>query len=207
MKETLRELLAKRFKPMPVPGQLPLEGNATPAAVLVPIFLKGESYHILFTKRTENVQKHRGEISFPGGAFETKDGSLINTALRESNEEIGLNSSDIEVLGPLGDTPTMVSGYVISPYIGVILYPHELHLDPYETQEVFEAPVLDLMDKNCFREEIRVRDGKPSPVYYYNYGERVIWGATAKILKQFLSVFEEAMAQERVKGLPAPSNR
>ena len=207
MKETLRELLAKRFKPASTPGQLSLPDNVTPAAVLVPIFLKDESYHILFTKRTQTVQKHRGEVSFPGGAFETKDGSLLNTALRESNEEIGLNISDVEVLGPLGDTPTMVSGYVISPYLGVIPYPHEFHLDPYETQEVFEAPVIDLMDKTCFREEIRVRDGKPSPVYYYSYGDRVIWGATAKILKQFLSVFEEALAQERMRGFSVPSDR
>jgi 8-oxo-dGTP pyrophosphatase MutT (NUDIX family) len=191
MKELLQQLLASRQK------QEFADTNAVPAAVLVPIFFKEGQCHILFTKRTEHVPKHHGEISFPGGAFESYDGSLLKTALRESKEEIGLPEADIEVLGSLSDSPTMVSGYVIHPFIGVIPYPHALTLDPFETEAVIEAPVLELMDTSRFHEEIRVKEGKSWKVYFYHFEDKVIWGATANILRQFLSVFNEAMACER----------
>ncbi len=190
VKEQLLQLLASRQKPEFT------DTGAVPAAVLVPLFFKDGQCHILFTKRTEHVPKHRGEISFPGGAFEPYDGSLLKTALRESHEEIGLREDDIEVLGALNDLPTLVSGYVIYPFIGVIPYPHTLNLNPFETESVIEAPVIELIDTSRFYEETRFKEGKPWKVYFYQYGDKLIWGATANILRQFLSVFKEAMGNE-----------
>ncbi len=196
MKEELRQLLASRPK-----ATVSADGT-TPAAVLIPMFSHEGQYHLLFTKRTEEVQKHRGQVAFPGGAFEVRDGSLLNTALRESYEEIGLPVSDVEILGALDDTPTSSSGYLISPFLGLIPWPFELKLDPHETAEVFSTPVTALLDKDCFREEVRLREGKPQSVYYYRYRDRTIWGATAKILKQFLAIYAEVLVQQSLAAPP-----
>ncbi|MFH0847635.1 MAG: CoA pyrophosphatase [Chloroflexota bacterium] len=198
MKEELRQLLASRPR---VAGST---NGTIPAAVLIPMFSCEGQYHILFTRRTEALLKHSGQVAFPGGAFEVGDGSLLNTALRESYEEIGLPPSSIEILGALDDTPTSSSGYLIYPFVGLIPWPFEFKLAPYETAEVFSVPSAALLDKNCCREEIRLREGKPQSVYYYQYQDRIIWGATARILKQFLAVFGEAEKQASPVLPPSP---
>ncbi|MFH1639440.1 MAG: CoA pyrophosphatase [Chloroflexota bacterium] len=183
MEDQLRNALSSK------PEQLQATNDERLAAVLIPMFCKEGQYHILFTKRTMNMQRHRGEISFPGGAYEDQDGSLLNTALRETAEEIGLAPADINVLGALDTTPTVASGYLIYPFLGVIPWPHTLRLERWEIDEVFDVPIPVLMDKNCFREEIRERDGRSISVFYYDYQGRTIWGATAKILHNFLNIF------------------
>ena len=164
------------------------------AAVLVPIFIKDGDYHILFTKRTELVRQHRGEISFPGGHFEAGDGSLLQTALRETSEEVGIAQNEIKVLGTLDDVFTHVSGIVISPYIGLIPYPHNLRLEAHEIAEVIEPPVPALLAGGCFREEVVQYMGEYHTVYYYDYQGKTIWGATARILHQFLDIYTRAAA-------------
>jgi 8-oxo-dGTP pyrophosphatase MutT (NUDIX family) len=159
------------------------------SAVLVPVFVKNGQYHLLFIQRTERVKEHKGQISFPGGSYEKADGSLLNTALREAQEEIGLAPDDVKILGELDDTATATSNYIISPFIGLIPYPYSFKPDKWETEELIEIPIIALLDKNCFREGITVQNGQEIDTYFYQYGDRSVWGATAKILWQFLEIF------------------
>ena len=159
------------------------------SAVLVPFFFKMGQYHLLFIQRTERVKDHKGQISFPGGAYEKADGLLLNTALREAREEIGLAPKDVKVLGELDDTPTATSSYIISPFVGVIPYPYNFKLDKWETEELIEIPITALLGKNCFSESIIEQNGEGINTYFFKYGDRNIWGATATILKQFLEIF------------------
>ncbi len=165
------------------------------AAVLLPIYNKQEQYHILFTKRTETVKKHKGQICFPGGAYQKENGTLVNTALRECAEEIGLMANKIEILGELDDIATMTSGYIVSPFVGFIPWPHTLKVDQREVKEIIEIPISALLDKCCLREEAKVIDGKAVTLYFYHYQWRVIWGATAKILNQFLDIFTPVVGE------------
>lgn len=163
--------------------------NKTPAAILLPLHETNGEYYILFTRRTEKVEHHKGQISFPGGAYEKSDGNLLNTALRESKEEIGLNPELVDVLGELDDTVTTSTGYIISPFVGWIPWPITLTPDPVEVEEIIDVPVSILLNKDYQRQEIRSINGKQIVMYFYHYKNRVIWGQTAKILHQFLDVF------------------
>ena len=165
------------------------------AAVLLPLYYKQGEYHILFTKRTEMVTEHKGQICFPGGVYQKEDGALLNTALRECVEEIGLTADMIEVLGELDSITTATSGYVISPFVGSVSWPHTLKMDPRETDELIEVPVLALLDKKCLRQENEVINGKAVTFYFYHCRGRVIWGATARILNQFLDIFTRVAAE------------
>jgi 8-oxo-dGTP pyrophosphatase MutT (NUDIX family) len=158
------------------------------SAVLVPVFVKAGQYHLLFIQRTARVKDHKGQISFPGGAYQKEDGLLLNTALREAREEIGLAPKDVEILGELDDTPTTTSNYIISPFVGLIPYSYNFLLDKWETEELIEVPITALLDKNCFSESITIQNGEGTNTYFFKYGDRIIWGATAKILKQFLEI-------------------
>lgn len=184
MKENLKQALALRRKAS-------LSGRGlTEAAVLIPIFCKDEDYHILFTQRSDRVQHHKGQISFPGGARSEVDASLLDTALRESLEEIGLEAKDAEVLGELDDTPTTTSSFNISPFVAFIPYPYHFTLNTYEINEIFSVPVSALLHKAKKREERYIFDGEVFVGYSYEYEGKVIWGATAQIVRQFLEVWQ-----------------
>jgi len=187
MKQRLRQALSQRQKRHIV------DARRVPSAVLVPIYQKQGQYYILFTQRTEKVKDHKGQISFPGGACEKEDGSPVNTALREATEEIGLKASDVEVLGELDDMATIGSGYIISPFVAAIPWPYQFKLDEWETEELIEVPISALFDKNCVRQETDVLDGQVVTAYFYHYQGRVIWGATARILKQLLDILGSIM--------------
>lgn len=159
------------------------------SAVLVPIYHKQGQYYILLTKRTETVKDHKGQISFPGGAYEAEDRTLVNTALRECAEEIGLTTDGIEVLGELDDTITHTSNYIISPFVALIRWPYQFNIDQREIEEIIEVPIMALLEKNCQREKTEILDGEAITSYFYHYHGKVIWGATAKILNQFLAIF------------------
>jgi len=159
------------------------------SAVLVPIFLKAGQYHLLFIQRTERVREHKGQISFPGGAYEKDDRILLNTALREAEEEIGLAPGDVDVLGELDDVPTASSNYVISPFVGAIPYPYKFQLDKWETEELIEVPIASLLDTDCYSESIVKLNGLEIDTGFYKCGDKIIWGATSKILKQFLEIY------------------
>jgi 8-oxo-dGTP pyrophosphatase MutT (NUDIX family) len=158
-------------------------GASRRAGVLVPLFVRDGALWVVFTRRTETVEHHRGQISFPGGGEEPDDESLLDTALRETEEEIGVAASDVRYLGRLSPIVTVTDFYV-EPYVGAIPQPYAFRPAEAEIAQVIEAPVAALLDPKIF--ETRAFPGRPDPVLFYNHGEHVIWGATARILKELL---------------------
>lgn len=184
MKEKLRQALALRHK-------VSLAGRGlTEAAVLIPIFCKDGEYHILFIKRSDQVQHHKGQISFPGGARSEVDSSLLDTAIRESWEEIGLETRDADVLGELDDTPTTTSSFNVSPFVAFVPYPYHFTANRYEIDEIFSVPVSGLLYEARQGEERYTFDGEVFVGYSYEYEGKVIWGATAYILRQLLEIWQ-----------------
>ncbi len=157
------------------------------AAVLVPLFKKDEDCHLLFTKRSEEVKYHKGEISFPGGVVDEDDSELISTALREASEEVGLRESDVQIIGLLDDIVT-ITEFIVTPIVGLFPYPYPFKVSEAEIAELIEVPLSFLLDKNCFTERQIFRGGREEVIYNYQYGNHNIWGATARILKQFLDL-------------------
>jgi 8-oxo-dGTP pyrophosphatase MutT (NUDIX family) len=169
-------------------------GEPVSSAVLIPLLIKDEEYHILFTKRTDTVREHKGQISFPGGAYEREDPTLLDTALRECKEEIGLDCSAVEVLGELDEILTQHTNYLVAPFVGVISSPCGFKADPREVGEILEVPISVLLDKDNLRlETMTDGNGKVIIGYYYNYKGHVIWGATARILTQFLDIWNQVL--------------
>ena len=189
MKQRLRQAISQRQK------QHIVDANRVPSAVLLPIYDKQGQYYILFIKRTRNVKEHKGEISFPGGAYQDDDRTLLNTALRECAEEIDLMADRVEVLGELDDVVT-ISNYIISPFVAIIPWPYPFQVDRWETEEIIEIPISALLDKDCLRQETETVDGKAVTSYFYHYQGRVIWGATARILNQFLDTFAQVIGDK-----------
>jgi 8-oxo-dGTP pyrophosphatase MutT (NUDIX family) len=159
------------------------------ASVLIPIFEHDGDLRILLTKRSTTVTYHKGEISFPGGMYEETDRDAERTALRESVEEIGLREEDVEIVGRLDDMRT-VTGFVITPYVGLIPYPYQFRLNPDEVEHLIYLPFPFLM--KCEMEaESTEHQGRivQVPAIYYE-GER-IWGATCKLLFQLRRILED----------------
>jgi 8-oxo-dGTP pyrophosphatase MutT (NUDIX family) len=164
------------------------------AAVLVPLFKKWENCHIVFTKRSDNVRYHKGEISFPGGVFDERDLELQRTALRETFEEIGLKESDVQIIGVLDDIIT-VTQFIVTPFVGLFSYPYPFELSPIEIAELIEVPLSALLDEDCFSEREIIRGTRKEVVLAYQYENHIIWGATARILKQFLDLISHPSAE------------
>jgi 8-oxo-dGTP pyrophosphatase MutT (NUDIX family) len=182
VKEKIRQTLSQREE-----MHVEIEGF-TPTAVLVPVYEKTGEYYIIVTKRTEEVNNHKGQISFPGGRCHAEDKTLRDTALRESWEEIGLDPDDVDILGELDDVFTATTKFIISPFVAAIPYPYKFTASPLEVEEIIEVPLAVLLDRSNFSEELKLHEDELIPDYSYKYGERVIWGATARILKQFLEL-------------------
>jgi len=163
-------------------------GDLVPAAVLLLLVYHGEEPFLIFTKKTQAVPHHKGQFSFPGGVVETFDASRVETALREAREEIGLEPAAVEVLGILDDAPTATSGFVITPVVGLCATPPVLCADGREIERVLEVPLRALLDPAIYREERWERDGEVRPIAFFTCGEDVIWGATARILRDFLDL-------------------
>jgi 8-oxo-dGTP pyrophosphatase MutT (NUDIX family) len=159
------------------------------AAVLIPLYEKDGTQHILFQVRTELVLHHKGQISFPGGAEDPGDTDLLMTALRETEEEIGLVREDVEVLGQLDDLIT-ISNFIVTPYVGRVTRPAPYPFAPsgFEVAELLEVPVPHLIDPaNQNRGPVPWRDSMAPPPSY-SFGEHVIWGATGRLLQRFLEL-------------------
>ena len=186
--DRLRSLLTQR-----VPAVVTPDPARRQAAVLVPLFRNAADYHLVFTKRTETLRHHKGQVSFPGGSFEPSDGDLLATALRESYEEIGLRPEHVSVLGRLDDLATFSTSFTISPFVGLIPYPYSFRPNPLEVASVFDAPLSVLADPTVRRRYIRARDdGATIEDYEFHVNGHVIWGATARIIHHFLSIIREA---------------
>jgi 8-oxo-dGTP pyrophosphatase MutT (NUDIX family) len=163
-------------------------GERLPAAVLLLIVYRDGEPHLVFTKKTETVPHHKGQFAFPGGLVETHDASRVATALREAQEEVGLDPAVVEVLGVMDDVPTATTGFVITPVVALCATVPALAPDGREIERVLEVPLRHLLDPATFREEWWEREGRPHPVLFFTVGEDVIWGATARILKEFLEL-------------------
>jgi len=161
------------------------------AAVLVPIVDRGEAT-LVFAQRTDRVGQHKGQISFPGGRVDPGDADDLAAALREAQEEVGLDPARVEPLGLLDDQETFATQYVITPWVGVVRGPVVWQPDGEEIEKVIEVPVAALLDRGGFRVERWERDGVEREVYFYEYRDTTIWGATARILKTYLDLVEAA---------------
>ncbi len=158
-----------------------------PAAVLLPLLRVDSLWHILFTRRSQRVSAHKGEISFPGGRIDPEDPHPEAAALRETHEEIGIPTTQIRVLGRLPESFS-IAGYRISPFVGHLQQEHSFTPNPYEIDEIFIVPLRDLLAPGVLHLYHRVRAGEHEhDVYVFRWREtHAIWGATARILKTFL---------------------
>ncbi len=198
--ETIVQRLRHRLQPLS--GDVPVgaPGGARVAAVLVPLYLRAGRPHLLFTRRAATLNAHRGEIAFPGGSHEPADGALGSTALREAQEEIGLEPARVALLGTLEPVVTVVSNFTIVPFVGLLpVGPGLLLPNPAEVAEIIEAPLADLADPAIFHAEEWTRAGRPHTVYFYDYGSSRIWGATARMLFALLELLRQDEAPEEQK--------
>lgn len=160
------------------PGQ---ESPHRAAAVLIPLVDRHDGMTVMLTRRTEHLRSHAGQISFPGGRMEDTDPTPEETALRETEEEIGLPRSDIQLLGRMGVRQTG-TGYRVVPIVGLIEPPFEVVPDPSEVAEIFEVPLDFVLDPANHRFETRILQGVERQFYVLPYRDYYIWGLTARLL-------------------------
>jgi len=165
--------------------------NHRRACVLIPLIRKNGGWSILFTKRSENLAAHSGQIAFPGGAVESGE-TLEQAAVREAKEEVGIPPAAVEVIGRLDDLITH-SGFLVAPFAGVIHEPMEYVIQESEVVEVFEVPIEALLDVE--NPEVRYVPfrAKRYPAYFYHYGPYEVWGLTGRMLKAFLDLVWQAV--------------
>lgn len=184
MEAELKRLLSKRTK------QYVTDSRRISSAVLIPIYQEHGQYSIVFIKRTMIVKRHKGQISFPGGMRDKEDKTLLDTALRESEEEIGLPRKDVSVLGELDDEITTTSNFIVTPFLASIPWPYRFIPNEAEVEKVFSVPINALLSKDCLKPDIEILDGKKVASFTYHYQGTVIWGATARILNKLLGMIE-----------------
>ncbi|MGO8878701.1 MAG: NUDIX hydrolase [Desulfomonilaceae bacterium] len=168
---------------------LPVDGLVT-AAVLVPIFQKNGALHVLLTKRSDMVEHHRGEISFPGGKLDLTDPDLKSCALRETLEEVGILPADVKVLAELDDFYTVATRFHVVPFVGLIPHPYEYHVSPREIAGIVDPPLDIFFDPSKSREDTWIFRGEPVKMTSYLWEGHNIWGATARILKHLVELIE-----------------
>jgi 8-oxo-dGTP pyrophosphatase MutT (NUDIX family) len=184
-------LEAHRPKETTVPG-------AREAAVLIPIVLE-PAPTLLFTVRTDTVRSHKGQISFPGGSVDDGDPSRAATSIRETEEEIGLDPAEVRLVGELDTFPTFVSGYVVTPFVGLLDREPSLKPNPAEVARVLHVPIASL--SNEIRREPGFSHGERTyPTEAWVWEDHVIWGVTARIVRQFLEILGEAGLVEPPDG-------
>ena len=169
------------------------------AAVLIPLFRDDGKYKVLFTERTDRVEHHKGQISFPGGAKDEDDGSFQETALREVYEEIGILKEDIEILGRIDDTTTVTSNFIIHPFVGVIPYPYDFKLNSREVKRLIVAPLNFFFADGALDKGHTIEiEGATYRTPAYIYDGDLIWGATARIMENFINILEEKLILPRI---------
>jgi 8-oxo-dGTP pyrophosphatase MutT (NUDIX family) len=176
--------------PPPRPSELH-SATSRDAAVLVVLFEDAGEAHVVLTKRPETMPSHRGEIAFPGGKQEPGDSSLVAAALREAQEEIGLDPADVEVVGELDHLSTVASQFTIAPVVGLLAAPPVLVPDPREVAAAFAVTIADLLDPDAWREEVWQLWGTWRPMAFYDLPGETVWGATARILTGLLTFLTE----------------
>ncbi len=178
MKDKIKQILSNSKH------YVPTASGFRSAAVLIPLFCRNGTDHILFTRRTQTVRNHKGQISFPGGVQDTPDEPLSQTAVRETFEEIGVEPHHIELLGSLDQTLT-TSGYMVTPFLGIIPYPYPFQVNPDEVDELIVVPLDFIIGPDHIEPEPFEYEGRTYMTEKYVWEGHVIWGATARIIHIF----------------------
>jgi 8-oxo-dGTP pyrophosphatase MutT (NUDIX family) len=184
-----RALAAPQPPPAPRPG--------VAAAVLVPLFERNGALHLLYTTRSATLPQHAGQVAFPGGRHTPDtDATLLATALRETEEEIGVATDDVDVLGALDPIHTRSSNFLVTPFVGRIPHPYAFRPDPREVHDIFSIPLAALDDPANVVAEIWTIDGRAVPVVSYRHDGRTIWGATQRITATLLDLLTAIRVQQ-----------
>jgi 8-oxo-dGTP pyrophosphatase MutT (NUDIX family) len=185
--EKIRESLKNR-KPEIIDNS---ESRYIHSSVLIPLFSKDGQYNVILTKRTSRVEHHKGQISFPGGAVDKEDGSLEETAYREAYEEIGLLKKDVDMLGRIDDELAVVSSFIIHPFVGRVPWPYNFEINTNEVDSLIFIPLYVFMDETAgHKKDFVIVDGYPYHGITYQYNGSIVWGATARIMENFISIIE-----------------
>jgi 8-oxo-dGTP pyrophosphatase MutT (NUDIX family) len=163
-------------------------GGFTRAAVLVPLHEGEGGTHVLLTRRTRHLRRHAGQISFPGGHIDPEEEHLA-AALREAREEIGLDPAHADVLGRLSETLVLTSAFRLTPWVASVPYPYPYAAAAHEVEEILHVPLASLLASGAHRTERREAWGLPVDTHYFTVGDDTIWGATARILAELLSLW------------------
>ena len=158
-----------------------------PASVFILVYRKDGSYSLLLNKRSQMVEHHKGEVSFPGGARDPEDATFLDAALRECQEEMGIDPQDVTTLGQLDDVVTR-SRFRVKVFVGTIPYPYAFEPSSVEIAEVLEVPISALLDPSNLREEVRWAGGNVVKSTCYAYGDHLIYGATAQMVDRLLEL-------------------
>lgn len=165
------------------------------AAVLIPLFSKNGRTHVLLTKRSDHVEHHRGEISFPGGKLDPHDPDLLSCALRETDEEVGISPGDVRVIGELDDFYTVATNFLVVPFVGLIPYPYSFRPSSREIADLMGVPLEVFFDPDRRSEEVWTINGQCVEIISYRWKEHNIWGATARILKHFVEILQNGTSK------------
>ena len=202
MRDLISRCLRRSYDPQALTGDFAVAGVAPEqrelkhAAVLVPLVERSDGITVLLTQRTHHLANHAGQVSFPGGGAEQDDADPIATALRETEEELGLERSYIEIAGFL-DLYQTVTGFLVTPVVGFVKPAFNLKPDPFEVAEVFEVPLSFVLDPRNHQRQSRVFRGERRHFYVLPYENYYIWGATAAMLVSFYKKLEPELAVER----------
>ena len=184
--ERLRQVLSKEI---PVPREK-LANNAKGAAVLVPIFERNDELHVVYIRRADHVASHQGQVAFPGGRVDPTDATLLDTALREAQEEVAIDPLTVDVLGAFPEMSTLTSGIIVAPFAGVIPATSALSPCPKEVAEIFEVPLGALRDPH--HRGHYEWGGNRSKFPAILYGGQTIWGLTLRITENLLAILTSA---------------
>ncbi len=169
------------------PARVIEDSSLTPAGVMVLLYSSGGQHSVVLQKRSQLVEHHKGEISFPGGVKDGSDSSLLDTALRELNEEMGVFRDDVTVLGQLDDVSTNTN-FLIRSFVGCIPFPYDFVTNDAEVDQILEFPLSALMDEANRRDEIHIVNGSAENVPVFIYKKNIVFGATARILDRLIQL-------------------
>ncbi len=176
-------LASYKYQPLPFPGGIR-------AAVLCPLFIREGEAHLLLIKRSQQLKHHKGEVSFPGGVKESSDSSLLETCLRETEEEVGIKSRDITIINRLDEVNT-TTGFLVSPFLGLVPHPYSFQLNNQEVEYLITVPIAQFIEVNNQYDFYYFTGQRLISLFAYHINSQIIWGATARIVKQLITMFQD----------------